>query len=237
MIADRVRGIWCRSSGAMTCPPTNDFFALGGQSVIMAGIQRAFITELGCRGSDRPDVSEPDGGVNFHLHRIRGLGDPLSCAGCPAGGTCFFRHFEWIASYSYSAADCLCRGSARARVCRSGVLKTGERGAHVDVIVIGADVAGSPGHAVRPAGYLRSAPGEGRAFRKNTLSDAHTSISPGGAARPWGLAHRAPMTITSYMAPLSHGFSELRCRQTRARAEPRQRQSAAEYEYDAIHSK
>lgn len=47
MIAEKVRGIWCRELRRDDVSVDDDFFALGGQSVIMAGIQRAFITELG----------------------------------------------------------------------------------------------------------------------------------------------------------------------------------------------
>ena len=47
MIAERVHDIWCRELRRDDVSTDDDFFALGGQSVIMAGIQRAFITELG----------------------------------------------------------------------------------------------------------------------------------------------------------------------------------------------
>ncbi|MFE3093586.1 acyl carrier protein [Streptomyces sp. NPDC059248] len=47
MIADRVRGIWCRELERDDISFDDDFFALGGQSVIMARIQLAYIQELG----------------------------------------------------------------------------------------------------------------------------------------------------------------------------------------------
>ncbi|WP_328937234.1 acyl carrier protein [Streptomyces tauricus] len=47
MIADRVRAIWCRELRRDEIADDDDFFALGGQSVIMARIQGAFIEELG----------------------------------------------------------------------------------------------------------------------------------------------------------------------------------------------
>ena len=47
MIVDRVRAIWCRELQRDDISADDDFFALGGQSVIMAKIQRAFIGELG----------------------------------------------------------------------------------------------------------------------------------------------------------------------------------------------
>ncbi|WP_409055228.1 phosphopantetheine-binding protein [Streptomyces sp. SYP-A7185] len=47
MIADQVRGIWCRELQCDDLSVDDDFFALGGQSVIMAKIQMAFIEELG----------------------------------------------------------------------------------------------------------------------------------------------------------------------------------------------
>ncbi|MGW6269142.1 phosphopantetheine-binding protein [Streptomyces sp. NPDC055060] len=47
MIADQVRGIWCRELRCDDLSVDDDFFALGGQSVIMAKIQMAFIDELG----------------------------------------------------------------------------------------------------------------------------------------------------------------------------------------------
>lgn len=47
MIVDGVRAIWCRELQRDDISVDDDFFALGGQSVIMARIQRAFIEELG----------------------------------------------------------------------------------------------------------------------------------------------------------------------------------------------
>ncbi|MFD9499460.1 phosphopantetheine-binding protein [Streptomyces sp. NPDC060035] len=47
MIVDKVRVIWCRELQRDDISVDDDFFALGGQSVIMAGIQGAFIEELG----------------------------------------------------------------------------------------------------------------------------------------------------------------------------------------------
>lgn len=47
MIADRVRTIWCRELQRDDIAVDDDFFALGGNSVVMARIQGAFIEELG----------------------------------------------------------------------------------------------------------------------------------------------------------------------------------------------
>jgi acyl carrier protein len=47
MTADIVRAIWCRELGRDDIGVDDDFFALGGQSVIMVAIQGAFIEELG----------------------------------------------------------------------------------------------------------------------------------------------------------------------------------------------
>ncbi|MFI9722850.1 phosphopantetheine-binding protein [Streptomyces sp. NPDC052396] len=47
MTADRVRAIWCRELQRDDISVDDDFFALGGQSVIMAKIQGAFLEELG----------------------------------------------------------------------------------------------------------------------------------------------------------------------------------------------
>jgi acyl carrier protein len=47
MIADSVRAIWCRELQRDDISVDDDFFALGGQSVIMVGIQGAFMEELG----------------------------------------------------------------------------------------------------------------------------------------------------------------------------------------------
>ena len=47
MIADRVLAIWCRELQRDDISIDDDFFALGGNSVIMARIQGAFIEELG----------------------------------------------------------------------------------------------------------------------------------------------------------------------------------------------
>jgi acyl carrier protein len=47
MIADSVRAIWCRELGIDDVSADDNFFALGGQSVIMARIQSAFLDELG----------------------------------------------------------------------------------------------------------------------------------------------------------------------------------------------
>lgn len=46
MIADSVRTIWCRELQRDDIAIDDDFFALGGQSVIMVGIQGAFLDEL-----------------------------------------------------------------------------------------------------------------------------------------------------------------------------------------------
>ncbi|MEV5873299.1 phosphopantetheine-binding protein [Streptomyces sp. NPDC052101] len=46
MIAERVRTIWCRELQRNDISVDDNFFALGGQSVIMAKIQGAFIEEL-----------------------------------------------------------------------------------------------------------------------------------------------------------------------------------------------
>ncbi|MEV0559600.1 phosphopantetheine-binding protein [Streptomyces sp. NPDC050597] len=47
MIVDGVLAIWCRELQRDDISIDDDFFALGGQSVIMANIQGAFIEELG----------------------------------------------------------------------------------------------------------------------------------------------------------------------------------------------
>jgi acyl carrier protein len=47
MIAEEVHAIWCRELQRDDISADDDFFALGGQSVIMVGIQGAFLEELG----------------------------------------------------------------------------------------------------------------------------------------------------------------------------------------------
>ncbi|MEU5163241.1 acyl carrier protein [Streptomyces sp. NPDC020875] len=47
MLAEAVRRIWCRELERDDISADDDFFALGGQSVIMARIQMAYIEELG----------------------------------------------------------------------------------------------------------------------------------------------------------------------------------------------
>ncbi|MEU4928266.1 phosphopantetheine-binding protein [Streptomyces yokosukanensis] len=47
MIADSVRAIWCREFQREEISVDDDFFALGGNSLIMIRIQGAFIEELG----------------------------------------------------------------------------------------------------------------------------------------------------------------------------------------------
>ncbi|MFF3862574.1 acyl carrier protein [Streptomyces sp. NPDC002209] len=47
MIADSVRAIWCRELQHDDISVDDDFFALGGQSLIMVRIQGAFMDELG----------------------------------------------------------------------------------------------------------------------------------------------------------------------------------------------
>ncbi|MER5446352.1 phosphopantetheine-binding protein [Streptomyces sp. NPDC002766] len=47
MIADSVRTIWCRELQRDDISVDDNFFALGGQSLIMARIQGEFIEELG----------------------------------------------------------------------------------------------------------------------------------------------------------------------------------------------
>lgn len=46
MIADSVRAIWCRELQRDDISVDDDFFTLGGQSLIMVKIQGAFIEEL-----------------------------------------------------------------------------------------------------------------------------------------------------------------------------------------------
>jgi acyl carrier protein len=47
MIADSVRAIWCRELERDDISVDDDFFALGGQSLIMVRIQGAYLEELG----------------------------------------------------------------------------------------------------------------------------------------------------------------------------------------------
>lgn len=47
MIADSVRAIWCRELQRDDISVDDDFFTLGGQSLIMVRIQGAFMDELG----------------------------------------------------------------------------------------------------------------------------------------------------------------------------------------------
>ncbi|WP_329113008.1 phosphopantetheine-binding protein [Streptomyces sp. NBC_01465] len=47
MISESVRAIWCRELQRDEISIDDDFFALGGQSVIMVKIQGAFLTDLG----------------------------------------------------------------------------------------------------------------------------------------------------------------------------------------------
>ncbi|MGN5376757.1 phosphopantetheine-binding protein [Streptomyces sp. MUSC 14] len=47
MTADSVRAIWCRELQRDDISVDDDFFALGGQSLIMVKIQGALIEELG----------------------------------------------------------------------------------------------------------------------------------------------------------------------------------------------
>ncbi|MFC8173434.1 acyl carrier protein [Streptomyces sp. NPDC057242] len=47
MIADDVRAIWCRELRIDDIAVDDDFFALGGQSLVMVRIQGALLEELG----------------------------------------------------------------------------------------------------------------------------------------------------------------------------------------------
>jgi acyl carrier protein len=47
MISDSVRAIWCRELQRDDISADDDFFALGGQSVIMVRVQGALMEELG----------------------------------------------------------------------------------------------------------------------------------------------------------------------------------------------
>jgi len=47
MLVEQVRAIWCREIGRDDISLDDDFFALGGQSVMMARIQGAYLDELG----------------------------------------------------------------------------------------------------------------------------------------------------------------------------------------------
>ncbi|MEU0656697.1 acyl carrier protein [Streptomyces albogriseolus] len=47
MTAESVRAIWCREFRRDDISVDDDFFALGGQSLVMVRIQGAYIEELG----------------------------------------------------------------------------------------------------------------------------------------------------------------------------------------------
>jgi acyl carrier protein len=47
MSADKVHAIWCREFQRNDISPDDNFFTLGGHSLIMARIQSAFMGELG----------------------------------------------------------------------------------------------------------------------------------------------------------------------------------------------
>ncbi|MDN3271102.1 acyl carrier protein [Streptomyces albogriseolus] len=47
MTAESVRAIWCREFQRDDISVDDDFFALGGQSLVMVRIQGAYIEELG----------------------------------------------------------------------------------------------------------------------------------------------------------------------------------------------
>lgn len=47
MIADRVRAIWCAELKVDEVADDDDFFALGGHSVVLARIQLTLLDELG----------------------------------------------------------------------------------------------------------------------------------------------------------------------------------------------
>ncbi len=47
MLAESVRAIWCREFGLDDIAVDDDFFALGGQSLIMIRIQGVYLEELG----------------------------------------------------------------------------------------------------------------------------------------------------------------------------------------------
>ncbi|OIK05307.1 phosphopantetheine-binding protein [Streptomyces monashensis] len=47
MISEAVHAVWCRELRRADLADDDDFFALGGDSVVMVRIQGAFIEELG----------------------------------------------------------------------------------------------------------------------------------------------------------------------------------------------
>ena len=68
MFTDRVRTIWCRELQRDDISVDDDFFALGGHSVIMARIQAAFIEELGVEVPvDRMFLNPTVAGISAYL--------------------------------------------------------------------------------------------------------------------------------------------------------------------------
>jgi acyl carrier protein len=75
MISDRVRAIWCRELRRDDISADDDFFVLGGQSVIMAKIQMAFIDELGVEVTmDQMYLNPTVNSISVHIESL----DPVA---------------------------------------------------------------------------------------------------------------------------------------------------------------
>ncbi|MCM2393744.1 non-ribosomal peptide synthetase [Streptomyces albipurpureus] len=72
MIAEGVRAIWCRELQRDGISFDDDFFALGGQSVIMARIQGAFFEELGVEvPMDRLFLNPTVASISMYIESLR----------------------------------------------------------------------------------------------------------------------------------------------------------------------
>ncbi|MCM2393650.1 phosphopantetheine-binding protein [Streptomyces albipurpureus] len=72
MIAEGVRAIWCRELQRDGISFDDDFFALGGQSVIMARIQGAFFEELGVEvPMDRLFLNPTVASISMYVESLR----------------------------------------------------------------------------------------------------------------------------------------------------------------------
>ncbi|MGW6059452.1 phosphopantetheine-binding protein [Streptomyces sp. NPDC055189] len=71
MIAEKVRAIWCRELQRDDISLDDDFFAVGGQSVIMTKIQIAYIDELGVEvAMDRMYLNPTVASISEHIESI-----------------------------------------------------------------------------------------------------------------------------------------------------------------------
>jgi surfactin synthase thioesterase subunit/acyl carrier protein len=104
MTADSVRNIWCRELGRDNIAADDDFFTLGGQSLIMVRIQGALLDELGVEvPMDQLFRNPTVASVSAYIDSLRGGSGPVAdeisllCVPFAGAGPSFFHPWRELA--------------------------------------------------------------------------------------------------------------------------------------------